>query len=244
MKNEKTFAEVLTSTLNLIANIYALAEYADEYFYNSSHGEMDSTDLIENITFNLNAIAEYHFGDDEIKETDYVKDDRTAAQAIIEAIMSLINFMVDYTSPQHIYALLNERAKDLAENLILCITRDGIDTTKDCEILAYAYKVLGERAAYYAVSEGGSTPLMYFDTDSVTKEILTKTTLNAVRGNGKTLCKQYANYQEAIRRIRGTLLSDKSSISCLAEISDTILKLDAANGIDTIKPQYAEKDGE
>lgn len=233
MKNEKTFAEVLTSTLNLITNIYALAEYADEYFYNSSHGEMDSTDLIENITFNLNAIAEYHFGDDEIKDTDYVRDDRTAAQAIIEVIMSVINFMVDYTSPQHIYAQLNERAKDLAENLILCITRDGIDTTKDCEILAYAYKVLGERAAYYAVSEGGKTPLIYFDSDSL---------LNVPTDS--KFVRKYRNCQEAIRKIRGILCSDKSAISCIADISSTILTLDAANGIDTIKPQYAEKDGE
>ena len=243
MKNEKTFAEVLTSTLSLITNIYALAEYCDEYFYKSSHGEMDSTDLIENITFNLNAIEKYHFGEDAPKSTDYVRDDHTAAQAIIEAIMSLINFMVDYTSPHHIYALLNERAKDLAENLILCITRDGIDTTKDCEILAYAYQVLGERAAFYAVTEGGSTPTMYFDTDALYKAANEASPCHVVtmeRGFGE----KYANYQEAIRRIRGILLSDKSSIACIAEISNLLLKLDEANGIDTIKPQYAEKDGE
>ena len=130
MKNEKTFAEVLTSTLNLVTNIYALAEYADDYFFNTSHGEMDSTDLIENITFNLNAIEKYHFGEDAPKSTDFVHDDHTAAQAIIEAIMSLINFMVDYTSPTHIYAQLDERAKDLAENIILVITHNGIDTIK------------------------------------------------------------------------------------------------------------------
>lgn len=245
MKNEKTFDEMLSSTLNLVTNIYALAEYADEYFYNSSHGEMDSSELIENITFNLEAIKNYHFGDDEIKDTDYVRDDRTAAQAIIEVLMSVINFMVDYTSPQHIYAQLNERAKDLAENLILCITRDGIDTTKDCEMLAYAYQVLGERAAFYAVTEGGRTPLTYFDTDSVTKQTRNAIFRNAMRSNGKILnAQRYANYQEAMRRIRGILCSDKSALSCIADISNTILTLDAANGTDTIKPQYAEKDGE
>lgn len=232
MKNEKTFDEMLSSTLNLIVNIYALAEYSDQYFYNSYHGEMDSTELIENITFNLEAIQKYHFGDDEIKETDYVRDDYTAAQAIIEAIMSIVNFMVDYTSPQHIYALLNERAKDIAESLILCITHDGIDTIENGYKLAYAYKILGERAAYYANVDGGKTPLKYFDTDSVTKS-----TYNRVYGivlNERGAGKKLYNYEQAIKRIKKTLRSDLDIFNTLDEVKGTIEALEnSLNGINT-----------
>lgn len=228
----KKFDKNLKEILTLARYIYALVELSDKYFYNSDHGESDALSLIENIKFNLDAIFDYHFSDEDIKTTDYIKDDETAALAIIEIIMDVINFMVDYTSPIHIHKILLDRTDNLAKSLITTIRSNGIDTTEDAEAIAYSYKVLGEICATKVEQTANSTSPIYFDTDSVIKPMLNKTygiVLNE-RGAGKKLY----DYEMAIKRIKKAFNSHKSMSNTLLDISGTLEALDnSLNGINT-----------
>ena len=227
----KNFNDNLKEIFTLVRYIYVLVELGDKYFYNSDHGESDALSLIENIKFNLDAIFDYHFSEDDIKTTDYIKDDETAAHAIIEIIMDVINFMVDYTCPVHIHKILLDRTDNLAKSLITTIHSNGIDTTKDAEAIAYAYKTLGEVCATKVEQTANSTSPIYFDTDSVTKPALNKiygTYLE--RGAGRKLY----DYEQAIKRIKKTLRSDLGLFNTLDEIAGTIEALDnSLNGINT-----------
>lgn len=228
----KKFDGNLKEILTLVRYIYVLVALRDKYFYKSDHGESDATSFIENIKFNLDAIYDYHFSEDDIKSTDYVKDDETAAHAIIEIIMDVINFMVDYTSPIHIHKILLDGAGDLAESIITSIRLNGIDTTGDVETAAYAYKVLGKVSSTKAEQISTSISPSYFDTDSVIKPLLNKTygIVFNERGAGKKLY----DYEQAIKRIKKTLQSDLSLFNMLDEIAGTIEALDnSLNGINT-----------
>lgn len=225
----KKFDGNLKEILTLVRYIYVLVELGDKYFYNSDHGESDAMSLIENIKFNLDAIFDYHFSEDDIKTSDYIKDDETAAHAIIEIIMDVINVMVNYTCPVHIHKILLDRTDNLAKSLIITIRQNGIDTTDDAEAIAYAYKTLGEVCATKAEQTANSTSSIYFDTDSITTPSITKI-YGTYLERGKKLC----DYEQAIKRIKKTLQSDLSLFSALDEISGTLKALDnSLNGINT-----------
>lgn len=231
----KKFDNNLKEIFSLARYIYVLVELSDKYFYNSDHGESDALSLIENIKFNLDAIFDYHFSEDDIKTTDYIKNDETAAHAIIEIIMDVINFMVDYTSPIHIHKILLDRTEDISKSLITTIRKNGIDTTEDAEAIAYAYKTLGEVCATKVEQIDYSISPIYFDTDSIIKPALNKMYgTSAVRSNGKVFSKTLANYEMAVNRIKKVLQSDLSLCSALDEIYGTLDALDnSLNGIDT-----------
>ena len=219
------YAENLEGIFALHANNMVITEKMDEYTFGSTSTELSLEEMIENIKFNLESISNY------ISEENSspITDDEEAARFMLGALVSLTQFMVETTDPAILRSILHERVLSNTKDFLKMARHDGIDTIEDNENIAYAYKVLGERAAYEMAQNWHSTSPTYFDTDTVCNGSDKHKHCYIVmqeRGFGK----KYFNMQVAIRKIKDALRSDKCMANTLADISSIISLLD---GIDT-----------
>lgn len=220
------YAENLEGILNLHAQNMAITEKMAEYTFGSTSNELSLEEMIEGITFDLKSIADYISGEEPSSAVD---DDEDAAHSMLDALVTLTQFMVETTDPAILRSILHERVMSNAKDFLKMARHDGIDTIEDNENIAYAYKVLGERAAYEMAQNWHSTSPTYFDTDTVCNGSDKHKHCYIVmqeRGFGK----KYFNMQMAIRKIKDALHSDKCMANILADISSIISLLD---GIDT-----------
>ena len=219
------YAENLEGIFALHENNMVITEKMDEYTFGSTSTELSLEEMIENIKFNLESISNY------ISEENSspITDDEEAARFMLGALVSLTQFMVETTDPAILRSILHERVLSNTKDFLKMARHDGIDTIEDNENIAYAYKVLGERAAYEMAQNWHSTSPTYFDTDTVCNGSDKHKHCYIVmqeRGFGK----KYFNMQVAIRKIKDALRSDKCMANTLADISSIISLLD---GIDT-----------
>lgn len=220
------YAENLEGIFALHANNMAITEKMAEYTFGSTSNELTLEEMISSITFDLAQVANYISGDESSSAVD---DDEDAAHCMLDALVTLTQFMVETTDPAILRAILHERVMSNAKDFLKMARHDGIDTIEDSENIAYAYKVLGERAAYEMMQNLHSTSPTYFDTDTVCNGSDKHKHCYIVmqeRGFGK----KYFNMQMAIRKIKDALHSDKCMANTLADISSIISLLD---GIDT-----------
>ena len=230
------YAENLEGIFNLHAQNMAITEKMAEYTFGSTSNELSLEEMIElsleemieNITSDLKDIAVYISGEDSSLITP-ITDDEESARFMLGVLVTLTQFMVETTDPAILRSLLHERVMSNAKDFLKMARHDGIDTIEDSENIAYAYKVLGERAAYEMMQNLHSTSPTYFDTDTVCNGSDKHKHCYIVmqeRGFGK----KYFNMQMAIRKIKDALHSDKCMANTLADISSIISLLD---GIDT-----------
>lgn len=219
-----TYAENLEGIFNLHAQNMAITEKMAEYTFGTTSNERTLEELIEDITFDLTQISNYISGD----EPSSAVDDEEAARFMLGALVSLTQFMTETTDPAILRSLLHERVMSNAKDFLKMARHDGIDTIEDSENIAYAYKVLGERAAYEMMQNLHSTSPTYFDTDTICNGSDKHKHCYIVmqeRGFGK----KYFNMQMAIRKIKDALHSDKCMANTLADISSIISLLDGIN---------------
>lgn len=219
-----TYAENLEGIFNLHAQNMAITEKMAEYTFGTTSNKRTLEELIEDITFDLTQISNYISGD----EPSSAVDDEEAARFMLGALVSLTQFMTETTDPAILRSLLHERVMSNAKDFLKMARHDGIDTIEDSENIAYAYKVLGERAAYEMMQNLHSTSPTYFDTDTICNGSDKHKHCYIVmqeRGFGK----KYFNMQMAIRKIKDALHSDKCMANTLADISSIISLLDGIN---------------
>lgn len=219
------YVENLEGILNLHAQNMAITEKMAEYTFGTTSNELTLEEMISSITFDLAQVANYISGDEPSSAVD---DEEDAAHSILDALVTLTQFMVETTDPAILRAILHERVLTNTKDFLKMARHDGIDTIEDSENIAYAYKVLGERAAYEMMQNLHSTSPTYFDTDSVCNGSDKHKHCYIVmqeRGFGK----KYFNMQMAIRKIKDALHSDKCMANTLADISSIISLLDGIN---------------
>ena len=206
------YAENLEGILNLHAQNMAITEKMAEYTFGSTSNELTLEEMISNITFDLTQVANYISGDEPSSAVD---DDEDSAHCMLDALVTLTQFMVETTDPEILRSILHERVMSNAKDFLKMARHDGIDTIEDSENIAYAYKVLGERAAYEMVQNLHSTSPTYFDTDTVcNKNNKHKHCYIVIQERG--FGKKYCNMQMA-----NTLADISSIISLLDGINTT-----------------------
>lgn len=147
--------------------------------------EYTAEELIENISFDLRSIAEYHFGEDNSMGVD---DEEDAARAFIDVLSNVIEFMLNFIDPTMLLHCLHDNNTRVSKDLIKTFSHDGIDTIEAVESVARAYAVLGQCAHDVMKYDLNRTPLEYFDTDSIPhiNDVKRKELLNAIFGKTST----------------------------------------------------------